>query len=195
MMKIAKNTVVSLSYTLSDAQDIVIEKSSEPMVYLHGEYDGVFPKVEKALEGQELGFETKLQLEPSEAFGEYDAELIRVEPRSRFPEVLEVGMQFEGLLDEDEGEEEAEDEDIDDEDDIDGEEDLPIYIVTDIADDHVVLDGNHPLAGMALRFELKVINVRAATAEEIDHGHVHGEDGLELLPSDAEDDDASPLLH
>ncbi|BBO59615.1 peptidylprolyl isomerase [Mycoavidus sp. B2-EB] len=185
-MKIAKNTVVSLSYTLSDAQNNLIEKSSEPMVYLHGEYDGVFPKVEKALEGQELGFETQIQLEPSEAFGEYDAELIRVEPRGRFPEVLEVGMQFEGMLDEDE---EDSDEDEDDE------EDLPIYIVTDIADDHVVLDGNHPLAGMALRFELKVINVRAATAEEIDHGHVHGEDGLELLPSDSSDDDASPLLH
>ncbi|BBE09359.1 FKBP-type peptidyl-prolyl cis-trans isomerase 2 protein [Mycoavidus cysteinexigens] len=193
MMKIAKNTVVSLSYTLSDAQDIVIEKSSEPMVYLHGEYDGVFPKVEKALEGQELGFETKIQLEPSEAFGDYDAELIRVEPRSRFPEVLEVGMQFEGMLDEDEDGEEDEEEDKDD--DYDDEDDLPIYIVTDIADDHVVLDGNHPLAGMALRFELKVINVRAATAEEIDHGHVHGEDGLELLPSDSTDDDASPLLH
>ncbi|UUM22344.1 peptidylprolyl isomerase [Mycoavidus sp. SF9855] len=179
-MKIVKNTVVSLSYTLSDAQNELIEQSSEPMVYLHGGYESTFPKIEQTLEGQELGFEAKIQLEPTEAFGEYDAELIRVEPRSRFPEPLEVGMQFEGLLDE-----EDEDEDPDD---------LPIYIVTDIAEDHVVLDGNHPLAGVALRFDLKVVAVRAATAEEIDHRHVHGADGL-ALHSDAPEDDSAPLLH
>ncbi len=179
-MKIVKNTVVSLSYTLSDAQNELIEQSSEPMAYLHGGYEGTFPKIEQTLEGQELGFETKIQLEPTEAFGEYDAELIRVEPRSRFPEPLEVGMQFEGLLDE-----EDEDEDPDD---------LPIYIVTDIAEDHVVLDGNHPLAGVALRFDLKVVAVRAATTEEIDHRHVHGADGL-ALHSAAPEDDSAPVLH
>ncbi len=179
-MKIVKNTVVSLSYTLSDAQNELIEQSSEPMVYLHGGYEGTFPKIEQTLEGQELGFEAKIQLEPTEAFGEYDAELIRVEPRSRFPEPLEVGMQFEGLLDE-----EDEDEDPDD---------LPIYIVTDITEGHVVLDGNHPLAGVALRFDLKVVAVRAATAEEIDHRHVHGADGL-ALHSAAPEDDSAPVLH
>ena len=141
-MKIAKNTVVSVAYKLSDAQGNVIEESDEPMVYLHGGYDGTFPKIEEALDGQEQGFETKLQLEPDDAFGDYDQELIKIEPRDRFPEPLEVGMQFEGV---------PEDGD---------EEDAIVYTVTDVAEDKVVLDGNHPLAGMALRFELRVTEVR-----------------------------------
>jgi FKBP-type peptidyl-prolyl cis-trans isomerase SlyD len=141
------------------------------MVYLHGGYDGTFPKIEEALDGHEQGFETKLQLEPDDAFGDYDQELIKIEPRDRFPEPLEVGMQFEGV---------PEDGD---------EEDAIVYTVTDVAEDKVVLDGNHPLAGMALRFELKVTDVREATAEEIEHGHVHGENGLEVVD---EDDDEEP---
>ena len=175
-MKIAKNTVVSVAYKLSDAQGNVIEESDEPMVYLHGGYDGTFPKIEEALDGQEQGFETKLQLEPDDAFGDYDQELIKIEPRDRFPEPLEVGMQFEGV---------PEDGD---------EEDAIVYTVTDVAEDKVVLDGNHPLAGMALRFELKVTEVREATAEEIEHGHVHGETGLEVVDED-EDDDKPHTLH
>ena len=144
-MKIAKNTVVSVAYKLSDAQGNVIEESDEPMVYLHGGYDGTFPKIEEALDGHEQGFETKLQLEPDDAFGEYDQELIKIEPRDRFPEPLEVGMQFEGV---------PEDGD---------EEDAVVYTVTDVAEDKVVLDGTHPLAGMALRFEL-LLPKRSSTA-------------------------------
>ncbi|WP_020201479.1 peptidylprolyl isomerase, partial [Cupriavidus sp. WS] len=144
-MKIAKNTVVSVVYKLSDAQGNLIEESDEPMVYLHGGYDGTFPKIEEALEGHEAGFETQLQLEPDEAFGDYDAEMVKVEPRDRFPEPLEIGMQFEGVP-----------EDGDEDDSI-------IYTVTDVAEDKVVLDGNHPLAGMALRFWLQVSEVREAT--------------------------------
>ncbi|HBD35030.1 MAG TPA: peptidylprolyl isomerase, partial [Cupriavidus sp.] len=75
-MKIAKNTVVSVVYKLSDAQGNLIEESDEPMVYLHGGYDGTFPKIEEALDGHDAGFETELQLEPDEAFGDYDAELV-----------------------------------------------------------------------------------------------------------------------
>ena len=122
-MKIAKNTVVSVVYKLSDAQGNLIEESDEPMVYLHGGYDGTFPKIEEALDGHDAGFETQLQLEPEEAFGDYDAELVKVEPRDRFPEPLEVGMQFEGVP-----------EDGDDEDSI-------IYTVTDVAEDKVSGDG------------------------------------------------------
>lgn len=170
-MKIAKNTVVSVAYRLSDAQGNLIEESDEPMVYLHGGYDGTFPKIEEVLDGHETGFETQLQLEPDDAFGEYDPELVKVEPRGRFPEPLEVGMQFEGTPEEG-------DEDID----------ALIYTVTDVAEDKVVLDGNHPLAGMALRFALKVTEVRSATDDEVEHGHAHGAEGVEVLDIDEEDD-------
>lgn len=178
-MKIVKNTVVSLAYKLSDAQGNLIEESDEPMVYLHGGYDGTFPKIEEALDGQESGFTTQIQLEPVDAFGEYDPELVKVEERGRFPEPLEVGMQFEGTPEEG-----------------DDEMDALIYTVTDVAEDKVVLDGNHPLAGMALRFDLTVKEVRVATAEEIEHEHAHGVDGVEILDMDEDDDrDDTPTLH
>jgi FKBP-type peptidyl-prolyl cis-trans isomerase SlyD len=178
-MKIVKNTVVSLAYKLSDAQGNLIEESDEPMVYLHGGYDGTFPKIEEALDGQEPGFATQIQLEPTDAFGEYDPELVKIETRGRFPEPLEVGMQFEGTPEE-------------------GDDDLDalIYTVTDVAEDKVVLDGNHPLAGMALRFDLTVADVREATPEEIEHEHAHGADGVEVMdPEDEEDEDTGPTLH
>ncbi len=159
-MKIAKNTVVTVHYKLSDAQGDLIEESREPMVYLHGGYENTLPKIEEALDGKDVGFETTIQVEPDDAFGEYDPSLIKIEPRSRLPEPVEVGMQFEGAPD---GGEE-------------GGESL-IFTVTDIADDKVVLDGNHPLAGMALRFNLNVADVRNASEEEIAHQHVHGEHG------------------
>jgi FKBP-type peptidyl-prolyl cis-trans isomerase SlyD len=157
-MKIAKNTVVTVNYKLSDAQNNLIEEGSQPMVYLHGGYENTLPKIEEELDGKEVGYASTLQVEPDDAFGDYDAELVKVEDRKLLPEPLEVGMQFEGMAD--------------------GADDEPmIFTVTEIADDKVVLDGNHPLAGMALRFELSVIDVRAATEEEIAHGHVHGAHG------------------
>jgi len=159
-MKIAKNTVVTLHYKLSDAQNNLIEESREPMVYLHGGYENTLPKIEEALEGKDVGFQTTIQVEPEDAFGEYDPDLIKIEPRNRLPEPLEVGMQFEGTPDSETA----------------GEESL-IFTVTEIADDKVVLDGNHPLAGMALRFSLDVAEVRAASDEEVAHQHVHGAHG------------------
>jgi len=101
-----------------------------------------------------------VRMQPDDAFGEYDAALVQLEPRSQFPEELQVGMQFEGIP-------EGADEDDDD---------VLVYRVTEIAGDKVVLDGNHPLAGMALVFTCTVTAVRPATAEEISHGHTH-EDG------------------
>ncbi|MFC3110461.1 peptidylprolyl isomerase [Undibacterium arcticum] len=159
-MKIAKNTVVTVKYKLSDAQDNLIEDGREPMVYLHGGYENTLPKIEEALDGKEAGFATTIQVEPDDAFGEYDPALVKVEPRNRLPEPLEVGMQFEGMPD-----------------GTDDDDDALIFTVTDIADDKVVLDGNHPLAGMALRFSLNVTEVRAASDEEIAHEHVHGAHG------------------
>ncbi|KAG0191972.1 hypothetical protein DFQ28_010498 [Apophysomyces sp. BC1034] len=145
------------------------------MVYLHGGYDGTFPKIEEVLEGHETGFSTRIQLEPVDAFGDYDPELVKIESRARFSEPLEVGMQFEGTP-------ESDDEEVD----------TLIYTVTDLAEDKVVLDGNHPLAGMALRFSLTVKDVREATADEIEHEHAHGADGLEVVDLDDDDDDSSP---
>ena len=158
-MKIAQNTVVSVNYKLSDAQNNLIEDGAQPMVYLHGGYENTLPKIEEELDGKEVGYSSTLQIEPEDAFGDYDPSLLKVEERSRLPEPLEVGMQFEGMPDGDEGDE------------------AMIFTVTDIADDKVVLDGNHPLAGMALRFELSVAEVREASDEEIAHGHVHGAHG------------------
>jgi FKBP-type peptidyl-prolyl cis-trans isomerase SlyD len=157
-MKIAKNTVVTVNYKLSDAQNNLIEEGVQPMVYLHGGYENTLPKIEEELDGKEVGYASTLQVEPDDAFGDYDADLVKVEDRKLLPEPLEVGMQFEGMPDGDDGE-------------------SMIFTVTEIADDKVVLDGNHPLAGIALRFELSVIDVRAATEEEIAHGHVHGAHG------------------
>lgn len=156
-MKITKNTVVTVQYKLSDAQNNVLEDGPEPIVYLHGGYENTLPAIEKALEGKETGYSTMIQVEPDDAFGDYDPSLVRIEDRDKFPSPLEIGMQFEGIPEEG------------DEDD-----DMIIFVVTDIAGGKVVLDGNHPLAGIALRFALNVLEVRAATAEEIEHQHAHG---------------------
>jgi FKBP-type peptidyl-prolyl cis-trans isomerase SlyD len=153
-MQAEKDTVVTLTYTLTDTDGEVLEKSSDPVSYLHGGYDGIFPAVETAIEGSEPGDEVDVTLEPADAFGEYDAELVRVEPRHLFPEELTVGMQFEGA-----GSNSGT---------------AHLYTVTDIADDKVVVDGNHPLAGERLRLQCRVTEVRAAQPEEIAHGHVHG---------------------
>lgn len=156
-MKIAKDTVVSLRYELMDAAGVLLEKINEPVSYLHGGYDGIFPSVEEALQGKDAGFEFNVTMAPDEAFGEYDHDLVRVEPRSLFPLNVEVGMQFEG------GAEDGDDEDYE------------LYTVVEVTDDEVTVDGNHPLAGKALTFKGVVTDVRAATEEELAHGHVHGE--------------------
>jgi FKBP-type peptidyl-prolyl cis-trans isomerase SlyD len=189
-MKIEKNTVVSLRYKLTDAQNNVIEEPDSPMVYLHGGYEGTFPKIENILDGHDIGYEASIQLEPSEAFGEYDPELLKIEPRARFPEPLEVGMQFEGVPDADVQEDAP---DLADAQDIDDEP--LIYTVTDVADSQVVLDGNHPLAGMALRFWVQVQDIRAATDQEIENQHPEGGESFTFgMPSDDADDGDDDLI-
>ena len=113
-MRIEKDTVVSLTYELSDLTGQVMEKPDAPISYLHGGYDGIFPMVEEKLHSKEVGDSCSVLMEPENTFGEYDSELVRVEPRSLFPDNVEVGMQFEG------GEE--------------GSDDALIYTVTDIAE-------------------------------------------------------------
>ncbi|MCL4470957.1 MAG: FKBP-type peptidyl-prolyl cis-trans isomerase [Sulfuricella sp.] len=157
-MQVSKNSVVSISFELSDTAGKLLEKSEQPISYLHGGYDGIFPTVEEALEGVAEGGSVAVTLDPENAFGEFDEELVRVEPRDVFPtDEIEVGMQFQAGA-------EGSDEDM-------------IFTITDITADKVVIDGNHPLAGQTLLFKCTVESVRPASAEEIAHGHAHGEHG------------------
>jgi len=155
-MKIEKNTAVTLYFKVSDALGKLIEESKDPMVYLHGGYGNTLPKIEAALEGQEAGFQTTLALAAEDAFGLRDESLVQTIPRTQFPAGVKVGGQLEGRG-------------------ADGRE--QVFYVSKIKGPTVILDGNHPLAGKALRFTLKVTGVRAASEEEITHGHVHGEHG------------------
>ena len=160
-MRIDPGTVVTLSYELRNAAGEALEEADARMAYLHGGFGGIFPKVEEALEGKDVGHKLDITLEPDDAFGEYDAELLRVEPRSQFPETLEIGMQFEGVPGEGMDDSESR-----------------IYVVTDIADDKVVVDANHPYAGERLLFSCSVEEVRRASPEELAHGHPHGDLGV-----------------
>lgn len=155
---VAKNHIVTLDYHVTDPDGEVVDEGREALVYLHGGYDDIFPKIEEALHGKSIGESVQVKLQPDEAFGEYDAEMVQIEPRADFPKELQVGMQFEG------GPEEGDD------------DDFIIYRVTDIANDKVVLDGNHPLAGMALVFTCTVTAIRPASAEEIEQGHPQSEE-------------------
>lgn len=155
-MKIAKDTVVTLRYKVFDAKGQLIEESRDPMVYLHGGYDNTLPKIEAALDGQESGFQVTLALKPEDAFGQRDESLVRTIPKSEFPPGVKVGGQLEGRTDGGEPH---------------------VFHVVKIKGPTVHLDGNHPLAGKDLRFALRVMGVRAASAEEIAHRHVHGEHG------------------
>ena len=128
---------------MHDAQGVEIGTPAETS-YLHGGYGGLLDGLERALDGKRAGDKVQVQLEPEDAFGEYDAELVRLEPAARYGEGIAAGMEVE--------------------------EDGSFYLVTDVADGKVVLDGNHPLAGMALRFFLEVLAVRTANPEEIQRG-------------------------
>ena len=155
-MEIAAPCVVSLTWRLADAQDSEIDELAEPVEFFFGGND-LLAKVEEALAGEEEGFETTLHLEPEYAFGDYDSELVFFEAREIFPEGVDAGMQFEGPPP--------------------GAKTLgmspdAIYTVTEVYPDHVVLDGNHPLAGIALRLSLRVRDVREASEEEIEAGSV-----------------------
>lgn len=155
-MKIEKDTVVTLSYKVADAQGKLIEEAKAPMAYLHGGYANTLPKIEAALEGQVAGYHTTLQLQAADAFGLRDESLVQTIARKDFPPGVKVGGQLQGRAE-------------------DGSEHT--FTVMKIKGDTVFLDGNHPWAGKELRFTLKVIEVRAASAEEIQHRHVHGAHG------------------
>lgn len=158
-MQIGQDSVVTLDYSVKDSDGNVVDAGNMPLTYLHGGYHGIFLRIEEELDGKTVGSAIEVKLQPEDAFGEYDADLVTVEPRDLFPENIEIGMQFERAGEGD-----------------DDEEDM-LFTITDIAGDKVVVDGNHPLAGAALVFSCTVTEVRAASAEEVAHGHIHGPDG------------------
>ncbi|MDX9843393.1 MAG: FKBP-type peptidyl-prolyl cis-trans isomerase [Aquabacterium sp.] len=155
-MIISSPCVVSLVWRLEDAQGNLVDELNEPMEFLLGGED-LLPKVEETLLGQSVGFEAHLHLEPEHAFGDYDADLVFFEERDIFPPEVAEGMQFDGPP------EGSKTPDLNPD---------AIYTVTEVYDSHVVLDGNHPLAGLAVRISLKVLDVRPATEEEIEQGSV-----------------------
>ena len=155
-MQISIPCVVTLTWKLQDTQGTAIDELQEPTEFYYGG-DDLLAKVEEALAGQEAGYAVQLHLEPEHAFGDYDPALVFFEARAIFTEAVEVGMQFDGLPP---GATTA------------GMPADAIYTVTEVYPDHVVLDGNHPLAGIALRLDLTVRAVRAATEAEIEAGSV-----------------------
>lgn len=156
-MKIARDTVISLNYSMFDKNNRLIDKNEEPIVYLHGGYDNILPPVEAALEGHAVGDTVKVSMSAEEAFGKRDENLIHEEDVGLFPPNIEVGMMFQ-THDPETGEPQH-------------------FRITQIDAGKVTVDGNHPLAGMPLRFEATVLEIRSASEEEIAHGHVHGAHG------------------
>ncbi|HEV2220918.1 MAG TPA: peptidylprolyl isomerase [Casimicrobiaceae bacterium] len=151
-MNVFANTVVTITFQLFDSNNRLIEEADEPIAYLHGGHSGIFPKVEEALGNKRVGDSVSVTLEPDDAFGDYDAELMRIESLDQLPPEIAVGGH---LVAEQDGHE-------------------VVWRVTSIADGKAVLDGNHELAGQRLRFDCRVLDIRPATPEELTHGHVHG---------------------
>ena len=152
-MEISQQCVVALTWVLKDTLGEELDTLDEPVEFLVGG-DDLLAKIEEALQGHEQGDRLDLHLEPEEAFGDYNENLVFLEPRALFPETLEEGMTFEQLP-------------------AGATSEGPVgalYTVTEIYPEHVVLDANHPLAGIALRISLKVEGVREATEEEIGRG-------------------------
>jgi FKBP-type peptidyl-prolyl cis-trans isomerase SlyD len=159
-MQVAPGTVVTIAYTVTDEDGDVLDRADavDPLAYLHGT-GSIVPGLEAALAGHESGEALEVTLDPDDAYGEHDPELVAVASRAQFdePDALEVGMQFE----------------------TEGDDGSDIVTVVAIDGDDVTLDANHPLAGYRLTFAVEILGVRAATAEELEHGHPHGVDGHE----------------
>ncbi len=154
-MQVCENRVVSIDYVLTDVEGAVLDQSEagHPLVYLHGA-NNLIPGLEKALEGQRAGDSLQVEVAPADAYGKYDEGLVQVLSRELFDDAQRIapGMRFEASSD----------------------NGSLVVTVTDVSDNGVTVDGNHPLAGQTLNFDVTVAAVREATAEEISHGHVHG---------------------
>lgn len=155
-MPVSKDSVVTIRYRIDDAKGKPLQSKAEEVAYLHGGYDNLLPAIEQALEGKEPGFATTVDLPPESGFGVRDESLVKSISRVEFPAGVKVGGQLQGP-----GPDGAE----------------RIYHVTKIKGSEVLLDGNHPLAGKHVKFVVRVLAVRPATQEEIEHRHAHGEHG------------------
>ncbi|MGZ8216082.1 FKBP-type peptidyl-prolyl cis-trans isomerase [Methylomagnum sp.] len=157
-MQIADDKVVQIHYTLTNDEGETLDSSrdQEPLAYLHG-FGNIIPGLENALAGRVVGDKFQVTIPPEEAYGLRDDDMVQAAPKSAFQGVPEVlpGMQFHA----------------------ESPEGIQLVTVIDVDGDNVILDGNHPMAGMTLNFDVEVTEVRDATAEELDHGHVHGSHG------------------
>lgn len=158
-MKVGKDTVVGIEYALHLGDGAIIDRSDagQPMRYLHGQGQ-IVPGLEKALEGKEPGTEAKVVVSPDEGYGDRDDQAVRTIPREAFPPDAPISVGAEFVV-------------VDDQ-----HNQVPLKI-TAVTDGNVTVDFNHPLAGKTLHFNVKVVDVRAATSEELEHGHAHGEGG------------------
>lgn len=154
-MQISDKMVVTIDYTLKDDNGTVLDSSTEGnFAYLHGA-NNIIPGLENALTGKSAGDEVDVSVSPAEGYGEHNETMIQAVPRDMFDseQEIQVGMQFHAESPEGE---------------------MIVVTVTDVEGDDVTVDGNHPLAGVNLNFGVKVVDIREASAEEIEHGHVHG---------------------
>ena len=174
-MEITEQCVVALTWTLEDTLGETLDVLAEPVEFLVGGTD-LLARIEEALQGHSVGATLSLHLEPEEAFGDFQNVLLFLEPRSLFPPEIEEGMTFEGgALPEGCNPDAPRD---------------ALYTVSEIYPEHVVLDGNHPLSGIALRLHLKVCGVREATEEEVGRGTA-GTGFFRVQPQSPD----NPLLH
>lgn len=157
-MQVAQHKVVTIDYTLTDDQGAVIDssKGGDPLAYIHG-MNNIIPGLENALLGKQAGDSLQVKIAPKEGYGERDDAMQQEVPREMFEngQDIQVGMQFHAS---------------------DGER-MHVVTVVGVSDSHITVDGNHPLAGQNLNFDVTVVEVRDASAEELDHGHVHGPGG------------------
>ncbi len=157
-MQIGLNKAVFINYTLKDDEGEIIDTSegAEPLGYLHG-HNNIITGLETALEGKIVGDKLKVSIPPSEGYGEFNQALYAPIPKEAFKDVpdIEVGMQFEMPVD----------------------GGSQVFTIVNITDTEVTVDGNHPLAGETLNFDVEVMEIREATKEELEHGHIHSGDG------------------
>ncbi|OIQ90334.1 FKBP-type peptidyl-prolyl cis-trans isomerase SlyD [mine drainage metagenome] len=164
---VAKDHIVTLDYRVTGPQGELVDAGKKPLVYLHGGYGALFPVIEDGLDGKARGAAFRVELQPHEAYGDFDPALIRREPRALFPEDVAPGRVFEQRGP-------------------DG-EDITLFLVTEVDDDEITLDGNHPLAGVPLVFSCIVTDIRPATPEELDEGGPLTDDDDDGEDGDEED--------
>lgn len=154
-MTIQDKSVVAMHYELKNDQGEILDKSEkgDPLYYLHGA-ENIIPGLEKELTGKKVGDELEVRVEPQDGYGEFDEELIQPLPRDMFADIKNLAVGEELQAQEEDGS-------------------IRFFTVKEIKDDEVIIDSNHPLAGETLNFKVKIEEIREATAEELEHGHVH----------------------